>query len=720
MGSSPEDGTPFMLQEWLVQPELNRISRNGVTHQVEPRIMQVLVHLARRAGRVVSRNELLETIWPETVVCEDALTRAVYDLRQLLEDDSRSPRYIETIRKGGYRLLVPPRPCTEAPREARQVNGDAREQVMAVSEQPRPAARRWTLVSGLILVLLLAVLWWSGWLYLGRSPQPPDSRQTSVTPFTSYPGEERYPAISPDGTQVAFCRRSPASEDSGLDIYLKQQNTETPLRLTSSPGSERYPTWSPDGCTIAYFAAGGAAPGIYTVPAIGGETRKLVALSGKVEGISWSPDGRQLVFSTGSADAPARLYRHDLVTGETHQLVSPPSPLASDVLPAISPDGKTLAFVRVDASGQQQLWLVPMAGGEARRPDHAQTFFRGLDWSMDGQSLVVGSFLSGAYGLWQIDISSGAASTIPSGGEWCFFPSVARQRNRLVYEKQTFEKNIWQIRIGETEELGQSTSALVVSSRMDCEASFSPDAGRIAFVSSRSGSGQLWVCNGDGSHPMQLTFFQDAYVANPRWSPDGRQIAFYSNPQGFGAIFIIDAAGGTPRAVSPGSHNQLLAGWSADGRWIYFGSDRGNEWRAWKVRIDGTGVRPATTASAIIAQESCDGRRLFYTKPERPGLWSAELVGGEPGAEQQILEDLPRPGRWHSWVVFAHGIALLQVAEQGPAIVYYDLASGSLKTIALVPNFAASLSVSQDGRAILYARVERIEGDVMLLEGFFD
>jgi DNA-binding winged helix-turn-helix (wHTH) protein len=98
--------TPFTIGEWLVQPQLNRLSRSsGGDVQLEPKMMDVLVRLARDPGSVVSRDDLIDAVWPEVFISESVLTRAIAGLRRALGDDARSPRFIETISKRGYRLV---------------------------------------------------------------------------------------------------------------------------------------------------------------------------------------------------------------------------------------------------------------------------------------------------------------------------------------------------------------------------------------------------------------------------------------------------------------------------------------------------------------------------------------------------------------------------------------------------------------------------------------
>lgn len=115
----PSDA-PFTIGDWTVQPQLNRLSRSGAGNvQLEPKMMDVLVRLARDPGTVVSREDLIDAVWPEVFISESVLTRAIAGLRRALGDDARSPRFIETISKRGYRLIgskpVPPPVSAMAP-----------------------------------------------------------------------------------------------------------------------------------------------------------------------------------------------------------------------------------------------------------------------------------------------------------------------------------------------------------------------------------------------------------------------------------------------------------------------------------------------------------------------------------------------------------------------------------------------------------------------------
>jgi DNA-binding winged helix-turn-helix (wHTH) protein len=96
----------FHIGGWLAQPARNLISDPTITRHLEPQVMDLLVFLAHAAGRVVSKDEIIGAVWDGRFIADTTLTRAVADLRRALGDDQRSPQYIETIPKRGYRLVA--------------------------------------------------------------------------------------------------------------------------------------------------------------------------------------------------------------------------------------------------------------------------------------------------------------------------------------------------------------------------------------------------------------------------------------------------------------------------------------------------------------------------------------------------------------------------------------------------------------------------------------
>ena len=170
---SPSPHAPFLVADWTVDAPANRLLRDGDEVRLEPKVMSVLVYLARHRGQVVSRNDLESGVWTGMVVGYDAVTNAIIKLRRALGDDSRAPRIIETISKQGYRLIADVGPV------AQPVIGESPvpEAAGSATSQRSPSAakhRRRALVptAGLLALLLVASLIA---VYVFRSP--PDAAE---------------------------------------------------------------------------------------------------------------------------------------------------------------------------------------------------------------------------------------------------------------------------------------------------------------------------------------------------------------------------------------------------------------------------------------------------------------------------------------------------------------------------------------------------------------
>ncbi len=179
---SPDPEVPFQVADWSVDAAANRLLRSGDEVRLEPKVMSVLVYLARHRGRVVSRDDLESGVWTGMVVGYDAVTNAIIKLRRALGDDARAPRIIETISKQGYRLIADVGPIAE-PRVGQDLTPETAD-AMAAERSPSAAKhRRRSLIPaavlmGLVLVLLLVVSLLAG--YTLRSP--PDAEEPQPQP----------------------------------------------------------------------------------------------------------------------------------------------------------------------------------------------------------------------------------------------------------------------------------------------------------------------------------------------------------------------------------------------------------------------------------------------------------------------------------------------------------------------------------------------------------
>jgi dipeptidyl aminopeptidase/acylaminoacyl peptidase len=270
----------------------------------------------------------------------------------------------------------------------------------------------------------------------------------------------------------------------------------------------------------------------------------------------------------------------------------------------------------------------------------------------------------------------------------------------------------------EPESAPDSPTRLIFSTHMDTNPQYSPDGSRIAFTSSRSGTVQIWVCDKDGSDPVQLTNF-DTDAATPRWSPDGGYIAFDSPTEGKGDIYVVSAKGGPVRRITSGSSDENMASWSQDGKWIYFESDRSGVPQIWKASPAGGTPVQVTQEGGAEAFESRDGKFVYYTKWGHRGIWKKPTDGGGP--ETLVIDR----GSAYYWGLFDKGICLIDLeAAAGPVIDCLDFYTSRIAIVSRLPKnthinkTGPSFSVSADGRRMLYVIVAREESDIMMVDNF--
>lgn len=180
-------GTDFRVGAWLVRPSLNTVSRNGTSVRLEPKVMQVLVCLARQPGEAVAKEQLLKTVWPDTFVTDDVLIRSISELRRVFEDDAREPRTIQTIPKSGYRLVAPVEWVNGATKPAKQLIPEAENK--AVVNNGKSWMRALALVAAAVLFVFLVanVGRLQGWL-AGKSGAP-QIHSLAVLPLQNLSGD---------------------------------------------------------------------------------------------------------------------------------------------------------------------------------------------------------------------------------------------------------------------------------------------------------------------------------------------------------------------------------------------------------------------------------------------------------------------------------------------------------------------------------------------------
>lgn len=711
MATQPRSAARLSFGSFEVNAETGELRRNGIHVRLSGQPFQILITLLAHPGEIVTREQLRQEIWAETtfVDFEHGLNAAMNKLRRALGDDAEKPHYIETLPRKGYRFIAP----VAVPEGGVPSGGSAQ----------IPGARRprflWILAFSAVVVIAAV----AGWIIGSRNVPAPTSG--TPVPLTTYAGQEMQASFSPDGNQVAFTWNGEKQDN--FDLYVKLIGSDTLLRLTSNPAPDFRPAWSPDGRSIAFLRELSATrTGVFLIPAIGGAERKLAEIDCSAVSmdcsLSWSLDGKWLATTERtSAGARQGVLLLSVEDGEKRQLTSP-SGRAWDRFPALSPDGHKLAFVHQVNEGITDLFVLPLSNdGHANREPAQVTFGQrwigAPAWTPDSSQII---FSSGTTEdrrwLWRVRFPNGGApERLLSLGEAAGEPAIAARQARLVYTRATWRTNTWRLDLHSKGANGSPLATRLLSStRADYNAQYSPDGRRITFHSMRSGWSEIWICDSDGSNARQLTFLRAPMTGSPRWAPDGNRIVFDSNAEGQFELYTISTEGGKPRRLTINPAQDGLGSWSRDGKSIYFVSSRSGTRQVWKMPAEGGNAIQLTRHGGEAAFESPDNRFVYYSRGRgETSLWRVPVDGGE---EQHVLDSV----LFLNFVVTPDGIFFVRGPANGASSIrFFSFKTGATTFVAPMEGPAAmGLSLSSDGRYILYSETEQQSTELMLVENF--
>ena len=167
-------------------------------------------------------------------------------------------------------------------------------------------------------------------------------------------------------------------------------------------------------------------------------------------------------------------------------------------------------------------------------------------------------------------------------------PTISRLGNRLAFEVFQYDLNIWRVDLKGPGKEPSQPIRFISSTQIEQYPAYSPDGRRIAFMSERSGTDEIWICDSDGSKTMQLTSFGGAAIYGPSWSPDNQKVALTVAQKGMKEdIYVVSASGGVPRRMTTDPAEDKWPYWSQDGKWIYFSSTRSGREEIWKMPSSG-------------------------------------------------------------------------------------------------------------------------------------
>jgi len=687
----------YRFSTFEADPQAGELRKNGLRLRIQDQPFQILLRLLERPGQIVTREELKTTLWSvDTFVdFDNGLNMAVKRLREALGDDADHPRFIETLPRRGYRFIG-------------QVDGRAPSASEKANDAPslRSSLRTIGIWTVAVSFFALAVI-----LVYRRTRSEPQSPPLVSRPFTTLPGIETAPAFSPDGSRIAFAwKGDTTSDENGFDLYVKAIGSETILRLTHHPSEWLSLALSPDGTEIAFHRIAGADTGIYAVPSLGGPERKLRSTRAPYVGVtpvSWSPDGKWIAFAESSpTELGDRISLLSVETLEVHGWPHNPK-CGAEAQPKFSHSGRSLSYLCV-SDRSLEIYTVPLAGGT---PQPVVAFADGLfgsEWSADDTRLLFSKRTPEGAELREVDLSNHAGRQLlfSSSASW---PSISPRGNRLVYSVASENVNIWRRDL-----LHPKSPAvkLIFSTRRQNNAQYSPDGRLIAFESTRAGPWDLWISNADGTNPVQLSRL-NLNTGHPRWSPDGQKVAFHALSANLNQpeVYVVDISERVPRKLVTNLKMPFDPSWSADGKWIYVRSKEENATEIYRAPSGGGQAIPLSTASEGLVDEVL----YFADQRYRSTIRGISLRGGH-GAFP--LDDLPPVNNWNAWTTVHGGIYFVPVGLPD-SLRYYDFASREIRDVLkLQKDFSDGLSISPDGRYLLYSQVDDLNSDIMLVENY--
>ena len=717
----------FSFDDVLVEPASARVFKGGRRVAVEPKAYRVLFYLLERPGRLVEKGELLSAIWPDTFVTENALTRAIALLRKVLGDNKSSAKYIETVPTRGYRFIaeVSARPSSEF-----AVLGSAASQNGATAGSG--SWKRWIVVAAVLGLL-------AGGTFVGRRIYERIRLQNAgfaaLTNFrlgqaTNSTRLDIHPTFSQDGNAIAY-----ASDESGsFEIYVRQLSPGGgTIALTHDGGRNLQPAWSPDGATIAYLSQ--EKGGIWVVPALGGTPRQ-VTRTGSAP--TWSPDGTQIAFQSGnirdiSATAVGSVIDSTIqvVTlrdGSIRSLTRTDSPRGAHNSPAWSPDAKQIAFTTGGLFEVTSLWLVAVGDGTITNLGTAPGLFEPA-FARDGQSL----YASAALGLWQIPVTARNQKLLSISRLVVDLPpdvlrrvAISPENRKIAFARVRSSSNIYSLPMNGDSPSGPPRAIIRDTRIRKTDPTISPDGKRILFnVASMDQSGGIWVSNIDGSEAQLVSdsggwpgwlpnsedflcaqflpgharadFAPDGLVINIwkinvnthnrqlvrtindraqffAFAPDGSSTVYMSMSNGISMLWRVPLPEGAPERLTSPDDSVGFPSWSPDGKVLAVEKLIGDDTAVALLR---PGQRSLTLTSATgqnwPRSWSPDGQKIAFAA-SREGVWNLRWISVRDRKEKQLTD----------YTGNSHYVRYPAWSPDGKAIIYeYAETTGNIWVLSL-------------------------------------
>ncbi len=611
------------------------LSSRGMTVPLTPKAIDLLMALVDQPGRLLDKETLLKTVWPDSFVEENNLADNIFKLRRVLGDGESGARFIETVPKRGYRFVADVRLIEELTEQEQmqQVvselpgHGDRREGhvPLPVTNARRPLGVVSWLVAGATTVLVLGL---SVGYVRRRTPEPPRILKAELLPPENASFGEI--AVSPDGKWLAFT----AATGSRVQLWLRSLAHDEAYSLESTDGAS-HPFWSPDSRFVGFFA-----DGKLKKLKLGGGLASTLCQASVGTGGTWNREGVILFTVLGVS----RILRVS-ASGGTPEVVLRAEPGETDLHePFFLPDGRRFLYLVISSKKDASGIYVGSLDGKLRQRvlahDSNAVFVAGprqrgyLLFGRDG-ALMAQTFDSKTLRV------SGEAETIAprlgtvqganisyrrrnfaasENGLLVYDPHIDRQRTQLV----------WVDRNGKTiNVLAQLDNVSVPS--------LSPDESRIVVARKdlANNNNDLWLTDSLGNNPVRFTFDPGSDLQG-LWSPDGQRVVWNSTRNGSFDLYEKEvSSNGKDTLLLRSEHPKFPMDWSRDGRFLLYRQ-----------------INPETNHDIFVLPTAGDGKPFPYLQTpatENGGAFSPDgnwiaYNSDESGRFEVYVESFPTHG----------------------------------------------------------------------------
>jgi serine/threonine protein kinase len=575
-------------------------------------------------------------------------------------------------------------------------------------DEPRGRKNRhWLAVVAATLLAVAAVV---AWMPFRKAPRPP----VRAEPMVSTPGFKHFATFSPDGEWIYYS----AGLGNQLDIYRQRIGSGAPSPVVTHRENDNYPAISPDGKYLAFVRGISPHSSLILRALDGSETEVELRADTNLGNLCWHPNSRQIIVADGGPDDHiGRLAVVDIRSRSYDYLFPAAIGVRGDRNPAISPDGRFLAFSRRFNQQSADMFILEIderlkPRGEARRITYLNERIMGVQWTPDSRELI---YLSGPLGhgsLKRLSLSGGTPEPVLGAEDDIDSVAIPARAWKLAYGIHRADSNLWRMSSSPSP---AATRLPLASNYDDEEPRLSPDGKMLAFSSSRTGSEEIWIARPDGTDPRQVTAITGTDAIAAVWSRDSRQLIISVLKKGHGdRVYLANPE--TLPTLRPLLTDARVTDVSHDGRWLYVFRKLENSRRIWKVAYPQPGeFIPVTSTAADFGREAADGRSLYFgRRNESEGLWLQPLPSGTP---RQIAKHLYRR---NLFVPAPDGVYYIAPpdAQPYPSLHFWSAATGTATPLLTFPaDIFWGIDLSSK-RELYYSQFDVANADIMLVNDF--